>query len=70
MRKMGLEAVYPGPKLSIVSKYHKEYPYLLRGLVINCQDHVWRTDITYIKKAQGFIFMVAIMDWFSRYILS
>lgn len=70
MRKMGLEAVYPGPRLSIASKDHKKYSYLLRDLVINHQDQVWCADITYIKMAQGFIYLVVIMDWFSRYVLS
>ncbi len=70
MRKMGLEAVYPGPNLSKPSKDHKKYPYLLRGLVIENPDQVWCADITYIRMAKGFVYLVAIMDWYSRYVLS
>jgi len=70
MRLMGLQAVYPGRKTSISSKEHKIYPYLLRDLQINRPDQVWCTDITYIRMYRGFIYLVAIMDWFSRYILA
>lgn len=70
MRKMGLEAIYPKPHLSIPSAEHKKYPYLLRELAIERADQVWCTDITYIKMAQGFLYLTAIMDWFSRYVLA
>lgn len=70
MRLMGLEAVYPKPWLSKPAKDHKKYPYLLRDVVIGRPDHVWSTDITYIRLKQGFIYLVAILDWHSRYVLS
>jgi len=70
MRLMGLEAVYPKPWLSKPAKDHKKYPYLLRDVVIERPDHVWSTDITYIRLRSGFIYLVAIMDWHSRYVLS
>ncbi len=70
MRKMGLEAVYPGPRLSISNKEHRKHPYLLRDLIINRPDQVWCTDITYIRMKQGFIYLAAIMDWYSRYVLA
>lgn len=70
MRKMGLEAIYPKRNLSISSAEHKKYPYLLRDLVIERPDQVWCADITYIRMAQGFLYLVAIMDWYSRYVLS
>lgn len=70
MRKMGIETIYQKPNLSRPGKGHKKYPYLLRGLTINRPDHVWSTDITYIRMKQGFIYLVAVMDWHSRYVLS
>lgn len=70
MRLMGLEAIYPKPNLSKPLKEHKIYPYLLRGVTIDRVDQVWSTDITYIRMNQGFIYLVAVMDWFSRYVLS
>jgi putative transposase len=70
MREMGLEAIYPKPNTSKPSKHHKKYPYLLRKLAITRPNQVWATDITYIRMNQGFIYLVAIMDWFSRYVLS
>lgn len=70
MRLMGLEAIYPKPDLSKPVKGHKIYPYLLRGVSIERVDQVWSTDITYIRMSHGFIYLVAIMDWFSRYVLS
>jgi len=70
MRKMGLEAVYPKPKLSQRSPDHRVYPYLLRNLSITRPNQVWCTDITYIRLVSGFVYLVAIMDWFSRYVLS
>jgi putative transposase len=70
MAVMGLEAVYPKPKLSQPGEGHRIYPYLLRGLGGNRVNQVWSTDITYIRRAQGFLYLVAVMDWFSRYVLS
>jgi putative transposase len=73
MRLMGLEAIYPKPKLSKkgeVSSESPKYPYLLRGLTIDRVNQVWTTDITYIRLKQGFVYLVAVMDWFSRYVLS
>ena len=70
MRKMGLEAIYPKPKLSQRNPAHRVYPYLLRELPIIRPNQVWCTDITYIRLASGFVYLVAIMDWFSRYVLS
>lgn len=70
MRRMGLEAIYPKPNLSKASPAHKKYPYLLKNLTIDHPDQVWSTDITYIRMQQGFIYLVAIMDWFSRYVVA
>ena len=72
MRQMGLEAVYPRRKrgLSIPDKQHKIYPYLLRGVQIIRPDQVWSTDITYIRMYRGWLYLVTVMDWFSRYVLS
>lgn len=70
MRKMGIQAIYPKPHLSIRCALHKKYPYLLRNIEIRRPDHVWGTDITYIRLSQGFLYLVAIIDWFSRYVLS
>lgn len=70
MRKMGLEAIYPKKKLSKAHPDHKKYPYLLRDIVIDHPDHCWAADITYIRLHQGFVYLVAIMDWHSRYVLA
>ncbi|MFD2937440.1 IS3 family transposase [Spirosoma flavum] len=70
MRLMGLEAVYPKPNLSKPNHEHKIYPYLLRGVTIECADHVWSTDITYIPMKSGFLYLCAVMDWYSRFVLS
>ena len=70
MQLMGLKAIYPKPRLSKRGDVSEKYPYLLRGLVIQRPNQVWGTDITYIKLRQGFIYLVAVMDWFSRYVLS
>ena len=70
MRRMGLEAIYPKPRLSLAKKEHRKYPYLLRNLPIMRPDQVWSTDITYIRLKGGFIYLAAIMDWFSRYVVS
>jgi putative transposase len=70
LRLMGLEAIYPKPRLSIPNQEHKHYPYLLRDLIIDRPDQVWAADITYIRLRHGFVYLVAIMDWYSRYVLS
>lgn len=70
MRQMGLEAVYPKPRLSDNGKAHRRYPYLLRELSIDHPDQVWCSDITYIRMLYGFVYLVAVMDWFSRYVLA
>jgi putative transposase len=70
LRRMGLEAIYPRPRLSRGGPGHRIYPYLLRGLDIRRPNQVWATDITYIRLRRGFVFLVAIMDWFSRYVLA
>lgn len=70
MQKMGLQAIYPKPKLSKPGKDHVIYPYLLRGMKIIRPDEVWAADLTYIRLWKGFIYLVAIMDWYSRYVLS
>jgi len=70
MRLMGLEAIYPKPKTSRPHPAHKVYPYLLRNLKIEHPNQVWATDITYIPMARGFMYLVAVMDWNSRKILS
>jgi len=70
MELMGLEAVYPKPKLSQPGEGHKIYPYLLNGVPITRVNQVWSTDITYIRMAEGFLYLVAVMDWFSRFVLS
>jgi putative transposase len=70
MRQMGLEAVYPKPRLSDNGKAHRRYPYLLRELSIDHPDQVWCSDITYIRMVYGFLYLVAVMDWFSRYVLA
>lgn len=68
-RLMGLEAVYPKPKLSNRNLEHKVYPYLLRGIEINRCNQVWSTDITYIRLKHGFVYLMAIIDWHSRYVI-
>ena len=70
MQKMGLQAIYPKPRTSIAAKGHKVYPYLLRNLAITRPNQVWSTDITYIRMLRGFMYLVAIMDWHSRYVLA
>jgi len=70
MRLMGLEAIYRKPNLSRRDQSHKIYPYLLRNLEINSVNQVWSTDITYIPMKNGFMYLTAVIDWHSRYILS
>jgi putative transposase len=70
MCKMGLEAIYPKPRTSQKHPQHRIYPYLLRGLSIDHPNQVWSTDITYVPMPQGFMYLVAVIDWHSRYVLS
>ncbi len=70
MRVMGLEAIYPKPKLSAAGRGHRIYPYLLRNVRIERPDQVWSTDITYVPLARGLMYLAAIIDWFSRYVLA
>jgi len=70
MRKMGIEAVYQKPRLSLAEKKHKKYPYLLGGLKVDRPDQVWASDITYVRMRTGFVYLVVVMDWYSRYVLS
>jgi len=72
MRQMGLEAVYPRRKrgLSIPNSQHRIYPYLLKDILIERADQVWSADITYVRMYRGWLYLVAVMDWFSRYVLS
>src|SRR6516164_1093883 len=70
MRRMGIEAIYRRPNTSKPAPGHRIYPYLLRGLTIDRPNQVWATDITYIPMARGFLYLVAVMDWCSRYVLA
>ena len=70
MEKMGIEAIYPKPKLSHSDKAHPKYPYLLKDEKIERVNQVWGTDITYIPTRKGFVYLTAIMDWHSRYVLA
>jgi putative transposase len=70
MRKMGLEAVYQRPKTTVAHPEHKIWPYLLRNKVIDQANQVWCADITYIPMRRGFLYLVAVMDWSSRKVLS
>lgn len=70
MRLMGIEALYPKPNTSKAQAGHEKYPYLLRNVKIERCDHVWSTDITYIRMHRGFIYLVAVIDWHSRLVLA
>jgi len=70
MRTMGLQALYPRPRTSTPHPQHKKYPYLLRGLSITQPNQVWSADITYVPMPTGFMYLVAVMDWFSRFVLT
>ncbi len=70
MREMGIMALYPGPNLSRRDLQHRVYPYLLRGLKIARPNHVWGIDITYVRLLAGWLYLVAIIDWYSRYVVS
>ena len=70
MREMGVSAVYPKPRLSLSNRAHPKYPYLLRDVTVNRPDQVWASDITYIGLRGGHAYLTAVMDWYSRYVLS
>jgi putative transposase len=70
MREMGIEAIYPGPNISKRNLKHKIYPYLLRNVTPSHPNHVWGIDITYIRLKHGWMYLVAVIDWYSRYIVS
>ncbi len=70
MQRMGLQAITPGPHTSKPAPGHKVYPYLLRGVEIERVNQVWSTDITYIPMRHGFMYLSAVIDWYSRYVLS
>ncbi len=70
LRVMGVQAIVPGPHTSRPHPAHRVFPYLLRGLPITASNMVWCTDITYVPMARGFMYLVVIMDWFSRYVLT
>ena len=69
MKIMGLQALYPKPDTSAISKEHTVYPYLLKGLKITHPNHVWSTDLTYIGMPRGWMYLMAVMDWYSRYVI-
>jgi putative transposase len=70
LRTMGLIALFPGPKTSQPARDHRIYPYLLRGVPITHANFVWSADITYIRLVHGFVYLVAILDWYCRYVLA
>ena len=70
MRLMGIEAIHPGKRTTRAGAGHKIYPYLLRNVPITHPDHVWSTDITYLPMRHGFLYLVAVLDWYSRYVLA
>lgn len=70
MQLMGLEAIYPKPRTTLTGGGHKIYPYLLRNLEITRPNQVWSADITYVPMRHGFLYLVAILDWYSRYVLT
>src|SRR5262245_26252466 len=70
MRLMGLEAIYPKPKLSLAGRGHRLFPYLLRDVVISRPDSVGSADIPYVPMASGFMYLAAVIDWFSRYVIA
>ena len=70
MDQLGLQAIYPKPDTSKAAPGHTVYPYLLKGITASHPNHVWGTDITYIRTAEGFVYLVAFIDWFSRYVIA
>ena len=69
LRQMGLDAIYQHPNTSKPNSEHQVYPYLLRHVPISRCNQVWSTDITYIRLAKGFVYLMAVIDWYSRYVL-
>ena len=67
MGLMGLEAIHPGPRTTVRNAGHKAHPYLLRGVKVERRDQVWSSDITHIAMHQGFMYLTAVIDWYSRY---
>ena len=67
---MGIEAIYPKPKTTSINKDHKIYPYLLRNYEVTASNQVWSADINYIPMNRGFMYLVAILDWYSRYVIA
>ena len=70
MRLMGLEAIFPKPRLSAAGRGHRIYPYLLRGVSVRRPDQVWSADITYVPLPAGFMYLAAVIDWYSRYVVA
>lgn len=70
MRLMGIEAIYPKPRTTLRDSEHRVFPYLLRGLAVERPDQVWASDITYVPLAGGFMYLVAVLDWYSRHVVS
>jgi putative transposase len=70
MRVMGITALYPKPRTTVSAPGHRRYPYLLRGLTVDRPNQAWAADITYLPMARGFLYLIAVMDWFSRKVLS
>jgi putative transposase len=70
MQVMGLQAIYPKPRTTVTCPEHRLYPYLLRGVAITHPGQVWSADITYLPMQRGFMYLVAILDWFSRYVIA
>lgn len=70
MSKLGLEAVYPKPNTSKPDLSYRKYPYLLKSIKASYTNHIWGTEITYVKTAEGFVYLVAFIDWYSRYVVS
>ena len=70
MAQLGLKAIYPKPNTSKPAPHNATYPYLLRGITASYPNHIWGTDITYIRTAEGFVYLVAFLDWYSRYVVS
>jgi putative transposase len=70
MALMGLQAIYPKPRLSAAAPGHRVYPYLLRGVAVARPDQVWSADITYVPLPGGFMYLAAVLDWFSRYVVA
>jgi putative transposase len=70
MQQMGIQAVYPGPKLSKRHPEHRVFPYLLRNVTAEAPNHIWSVDITYVRLRTNWLYLVAILDWYSRYVVS